>query len=234
MTNYAEKLMRKYRSSVENIKEDLIDFARRSMKKTDVNIEQHITDLDYLEAQGVDISDLKKELDKMEKRLERKQEVLNFIYKIKDKKDIMKLRLKILQVLGKTKLLRMKRLKRIKDTEADKERKERYVKWQERQVIPYVPFVREEGRRILGYWSDKVKPKKYVQKGYSRTREGREAIKFFKSGEAFKDYKGVAKCRICGETLGSSLNRNGKVYYPDKLEHYIIKHDVKIHPRRAK
>jgi hypothetical protein len=174
MSNYSEKLMRKYKSKVQNLREDLIKFALGSIRKTDLYIEQHITDLDFLEAQGVDISDLVKELKQKEKKIERKREVLGLIYRIKDKEDITNLRLKVLKVLGKTKFVSKKWLAKVKDTAGDKERKARYLKWQERQ--------KEEAEK--GKKKDKQKKKECIHPAFKRIGKTRSG-----------------KCLKCGKTV---------------------------------
>jgi hypothetical protein len=39
-------------------------------------------------------------------------------------------------------------------------------------------------------------------------------------------YRGLSPCRLCDEHLGSCEKHDGKYIWPEKLSHYIEKHDV--------
>jgi len=64
-----------------------------------------------------------------------------------------------------------------------------------------------------------------IVKDWNKTPEAEACVQFMKKGKPVARYKGTAKCRVCGASLGcTDLNNDGWVY-PEKWEHYIT--DVK-------
>jgi len=80
--------------------------------------------------------------------------------------------------------------------------------------------------------------------GYFKTQDAEEAlawvkpmtdaerlacIEYLKAGGMGFGWKGLARCRVCGEAMGTTCNLtpDGKWKYPAKWEHYIEAHDVR-------
>jgi len=51
-------------------------------------------------------------------------------------------------------------------------------------------------------------------------------IEYLKAGRPCNHYRGYSGCRICGEILGTYEKTDGVWCWPDKLEHYVEKHNV--------
>ena len=54
-------------------------------------------------------------------------------------------------------------------------------------------------------------------------------VRYLKAGGLGIGWKGIASCRVCGETMGTTCNitPDGRWKYPAKWEHYIEAHDVR-------
>lgn len=53
-------------------------------------------------------------------------------------------------------------------------------------------------------------------------------ITYLKSGVRCESYYGFSSCRICNKLLGTSERTDFVWCWPDKLEHYIEEHDVRL------
>jgi hypothetical protein len=75
------------------------------------------------------------------------------------------------------------------------------------------------------YWSEKLRPLDCVRDDIPR--EKREAVaKILADGKAIEHWRGIARCRLCSKMLGSAdLSRYGFIW-PQRAEHYVIKHNV--------
>jgi hypothetical protein len=55
-----------------------------------------------------------------------------------------------------------------------------------------------------------------------------EVYRTLKSGKKCRFYMGWSSCRICGAHVGTGEKLKGKFLYPEGLEHYIEKHNVRL------
>ncbi|MFX0098425.1 MAG: hypothetical protein ACFFCS_02515 [Candidatus Hodarchaeota archaeon] len=93
---------------------------------------------------------------------------------------------------------------------------------------------------LIGYWAGRVEehnnpyphPSKLVDPefwenfydnfGIIKSR----IIEYLDGGIPCNFYRGLSSCRLCDEHVGSSERTDGKYIWPEKLSHYIDKHDV--------
>lgn len=52
-------------------------------------------------------------------------------------------------------------------------------------------------------------------------------VSYIKDTPISDSYFGYSKCRICDEQLGASDKSDGVFIFPEKYEHYLIKHNIK-------
>jgi hypothetical protein len=90
---------------------------------------------------------------------------------------------------------------------------------------------------LIGYWYSKDKddahypdPKNLIDEAFYKANW---RIKNQLSGHLFNGvpcnhYRGYSGCRICGERLGTFERTDGIYVWPDKLEHYIEVHNVRL------
>ena len=75
------------------------------------------------------------------------------------------------------------------------------------------------------YWSNNYKPQDFINNPHPNAYK---IVKFLKSFDIRKCYKGSAYCRICGDRLGSSCFIKNGLQWPSKAEHYITEHNLWI------
>jgi len=92
---------------------------------------------------------------------------------------------------------------------------------------------------LIGYWVNKSKymfeeskkyadPTKLQDKSFWESRDKAGVIAYLESGSKVNQYKGMSSCRICQQGVGSSERSDGTYAWPDRMEHYIKEHDLKI------
>lgn len=92
------------------------------------------------------------------------------------------------------------------------------------------------GSFIVGYWggtpeSDEYPdPQDMVDPDWD-PEERALVIQHLKNGREAMNYMGFAKCRICGCRLGSRDITDNDFKWPEKLEHYLEEHNVRL-PQR--
>ena len=88
--------------------------------------------------------------------------------------------------------------------------------------------------KMVGYWNnfeayheDKyIWPQELVQ---DKPVENFDKIaKYLETGIPAIYWKGYSACRICGKTLGTKCLTDGTWIWPEKLEHYILEHNVRL------
>jgi len=86
---------------------------------------------------------------------------------------------------------------------------------------------------LIGYWASKdpdseqyPDPIKMQDSEFWKTRDKDAVIAYLKNGYHCNHYRGFSGCRICHQTLGTHERTDGVWCWPDKLEHYIEKHNV--------
>lgn len=78
--------------------------------------------------------------------------------------------------------------------------------------------------RIM-FWSDEKQPKHYANALIPASKKAR-AIELLRNGELKGHYLGSARCRICGERLGSADLTGYGFLWPQKADHYLDKHNL--------
>lgn len=85
----------------------------------------------------------------------------------------------------------------------------------------------------VGFWRQTLDskenlpyPTEMVDQNWS-FKERAMVIEYLDSCKAIDHYKGSALCRICKEWLGSADCSDGTYIFPEKYQHYILKHNVK-------
>jgi hypothetical protein len=53
-------------------------------------------------------------------------------------------------------------------------------------------------------------------------------IGYLQAGIACNHYRGYSGCRLCGEHLGSHERTDGIWCWPDRLDHYVLAHNVRL------
>ena len=88
-------------------------------------------------------------------------------------------------------------------------------------------------RRAIGYWSDGsngtpvLHPRDLVDPSWDEE-EKETVVLHLMNGAAWQGYMGFAQCRICGELLGTQDMTDGTYVWPEKLEHYLVDHGVRL------
>jgi len=55
-----------------------------------------------------------------------------------------------------------------------------------------------------------------------------KVVAYLQTGLKCTYYRGMSSCRLCGTLLGSYEITDGTWCWPDKLEHYILDHNVRL------
>jgi hypothetical protein len=86
----------------------------------------------------------------------------------------------------------------------------------------------------IGYWKSIYEnefpdPAKFEDKNWNLD-EKIKTIQHLKNGKSVSNYMGISWCRFrCGENnMGSSCLTDGKYLFPEKLIHYIEKHNTRL------
>lgn len=87
--------------------------------------------------------------------------------------------------------------------------------------------------KLIGYWGDgKVypDPKVCVWEDYwdKHEFEKRRVVEHLIQGCPCNKQRGWANCKICGAQLGTFERTDGDYVWPDRLEHYVIEHNVML------
>ena len=82
----------------------------------------------------------------------------------------------------------------------------------------------------IGYWDSHIKddfiwPQEIVS---DNVKYKEEIAEYLKNGNTAIQWQGHSGCRICQKTLGSKCLTDGKYIWPEKLEHYVIEHNVQL------
>ena len=89
-----------------------------------------------------------------------------------------------------------------------------------------------EKLKLLGYWNDGVFqshymfPQELVGERPSDPTLKANLAKYLSSAHKVCHYKGYSSCRICGKTLGTTDVTDGTWIWPEKMEHYVLEHDL--------
>jgi hypothetical protein len=78
--------------------------------------------------------------------------------------------------------------------------------------------------RLL-YWGLWRHPRLFIRSDISQV-DRAEVIAALKAGRQVVAYLGFARCRICGEILGTSDMITSGMLFPQKAEHYVREHRV--------
>jgi hypothetical protein len=73
-----------------------------------------------------------------------------------------------------------------------------------------------------------IHPSIIVDKQFWKCYNKEMVIKYLQEGKKINYYRGFSSCRLCGEILGACEKTDGVWCWPDKIEHYVEKHDVKL------
>jgi len=73
-----------------------------------------------------------------------------------------------------------------------------------------------------------IHPSIIVDKQFWKCYNKDKVIKYLQEGKIVNQYRGYSGCRLCKQTLGTCEKTDGIWCWPDKMEHYIEKHDVKL------
>lgn len=92
--------------------------------------------------------------------------------------------------------------------------------------------------KYVGYWRDWAEPDledegelpwpgDSVDESWDAA-ERAAVIKHLQAGKPCRGWRGLAQCRLCGERLGSCDMTDGLWVWPQKLEHYLLVHHVRL------
>lgn len=86
-------------------------------------------------------------------------------------------------------------------------------------------------RKPIGYWFSQEEPhlpnpKDFVNPYWDIT-ERNAVVAYLRAGNKGPAFKGSAPCRLCPERLGSCDMYDDVYMWPQKTEHYLLKHGVK-------
>ena len=71
-------------------------------------------------------------------------------------------------------------------------------------------------------------PGDLVDPGFWQGKDKEKVIKYLASGIPCNHYSGFSGCRLCNQILGTCERTDGFWAWPDKFEHYIDNHDIRI------
>lgn len=79
------------------------------------------------------------------------------------------------------------------------------------------------GEFTTGYiWPQEIASRRQIYKDVSRINS------YLKGGYPAIHWKGLDHCRICKETLGSKCMTDGVWMWPEGMEHYVVRHNIRL------
>ncbi|WSS21448.1 hypothetical protein OG519_18535 [Streptomyces sp. NBC_01190] len=86
--------------------------------------------------------------------------------------------------------------------------------------------------RLLGYWRsegapDLPDPLAMVDVSWDES-ERLVVSDYLDHGQVARNFMGSSRCRICGESNGSSELTDGEYVWPTGLSHYVFAHSVRL------
>ncbi len=87
--------------------------------------------------------------------------------------------------------------------------------------------------KAIGYWNSRFNEDRFIWpqelvKNEMRTNNELKLVTYLSKGNPAIYWKGYSGCRICKETLGTKCLTDGVYIWPEKLEHYVICHNVSL------
>lgn len=85
--------------------------------------------------------------------------------------------------------------------------------------------MRDERLIKIMFWSEDLRPQDCIRRDIpDETRAS--AADILSGGRTLARYRGFARCRICQTILGSCDVGNFGFVWPQRAEHYVLKHDI--------
>jgi hypothetical protein len=87
--------------------------------------------------------------------------------------------------------------------------------------------------RDVGFWWSEREPwfphpRDFIDPSWSAAEREAVVEHLTHRGKRAAQYLGFASCRLCDVTLGTTDQTDGTYYWPERLEHYLQAHDVKL------
>ena len=86
--------------------------------------------------------------------------------------------------------------------------------------------------RLIGYWEGPHAEGWPTAQNFVDPAQDRGDVRvicgYLEDGAVARKYRGLSKCRFCGEFVGSLERTDGVYIWPDGLAHYVREHSVRL------
>jgi len=87
------------------------------------------------------------------------------------------------------------------------------------------------GLKGIGYWKSEYEPElpnthDFVDHSWTGD-ERKMVMDYLSGGEVIMRFRGMSRCRVCGEFNGSTTMSDGTYAWPQGFQHYLLEHGVR-------